>query len=317
MRAGRIDVPPNVRVHSVGKEHSYSQARRALEFYRVLIQLLRTRRYGACLAHMIPVFAVMSAPLLKAQRIPIVLWHSHRSTPPTLRIAERLVDKVISSSPQGFPLQSRKLTITGYGIDTHLFRPSAESYSRQTRFVVVSVGRIAPVKRLDVLLDAVSLLIDRYRIADLEVRLVGPVMSGDRRYADSLSRKAKALGKDVVKFTGPASPVEVARQYQRADVMVNVSDLGSPDKAVFEAMSCGLPVVVANRAFADLLEDMEPALLVPTGDPDAIALACKQVHDLSDSERAILGKQLRMLAIENHELDRLVGRLVNEVLFAK
>ena len=41
MRAGRVDVPGNVRVYSVGKEKGYSEPRRAAEFYRHLIRVLR------------------------------------------------------------------------------------------------------------------------------------------------------------------------------------------------------------------------------------------------------------------------------------
>ncbi len=40
MRVGRLAVAPNVRVYSVGKERGYGEARRALEFYRLLIGLL-------------------------------------------------------------------------------------------------------------------------------------------------------------------------------------------------------------------------------------------------------------------------------------
>src|SRR5688572_14425989 len=57
MRVGRVHLPANVRVFSVGKERGYSEARRATEFYRILQALLVGRHYDACFAHMMPLFA--------------------------------------------------------------------------------------------------------------------------------------------------------------------------------------------------------------------------------------------------------------------
>ncbi|MEM4205021.1 MAG: hypothetical protein QXS54_13215, partial [Candidatus Methanomethylicaceae archaeon] len=72
MRAGRIEVPENVRVYSVGKEKGYSEPRRAVEFYRLLFRILREDQIDACFSHMIPIFTVLAAPVLKAKGIPIV-----------------------------------------------------------------------------------------------------------------------------------------------------------------------------------------------------------------------------------------------------
>ena len=59
MRVGRLDVPANVRVYSVGKEKGYSEPRRVIEFYRLLFRILREDRIDACFSHMIPIFTVL------------------------------------------------------------------------------------------------------------------------------------------------------------------------------------------------------------------------------------------------------------------
>ena len=61
MQAGRLDLPKNVHVHSVGKECGYSEPRRALEFYRILLGILRRERIDGCFSH-------MTADLLRARR---------------------------------------------------------------------------------------------------------------------------------------------------------------------------------------------------------------------------------------------------------
>jgi len=50
-----------------------------------------------------------------------------------------------------------------------------------------------------------------------------------------------------------------------------------PNK-VFQALACGAPVVTADTAAArELLRDGESALLVPPGDPEALAAAIRRV----------------------------------------
>ncbi len=96
MRAGRIVVAPNVFVHSVGKEKGYSEARRAAEFYRLLIQLRRERSYQACFAHMMPLFAALGAPVLMG--VPITTWYAHRQPGVALRLATLVSRRVVTRS---------------------------------------------------------------------------------------------------------------------------------------------------------------------------------------------------------------------------
>src|SRR5262245_2885224 len=79
MQSGRVTIADNVRVFSVGKERGYGDVRRTLEFYRILSRLLRERQYDVCFAHMMPLFAVMGAPLLKLWHVPVVLWYTHKA----------------------------------------------------------------------------------------------------------------------------------------------------------------------------------------------------------------------------------------------
>ena len=79
MRAGRIELPENVRCDSVGKEAGYSRPRRIVEFYRILLEVLRNEPVDACFSHMFPLFTVPAAPLLRPKGVPIVTWYAHPS----------------------------------------------------------------------------------------------------------------------------------------------------------------------------------------------------------------------------------------------
>ena len=71
MYRGAYQLPENVRVYSAGRERGWSKPLRLAHFYRHLLRLLRARRYDACFAHMMPLFAGLAGPLLSARGIPI------------------------------------------------------------------------------------------------------------------------------------------------------------------------------------------------------------------------------------------------------
>lgn len=123
MRAGRLATAPNVRVYSVGKERGLSEPARALRFYAILARLLRRKRYARCFAHMMPLFAVMGAPLLKAARVPILLWYTHRQNHRLLQLAERVAWQVVTASADSFPFSRPSCTSSATGSTLPCTRP--------------------------------------------------------------------------------------------------------------------------------------------------------------------------------------------------
>jgi glycosyltransferase involved in cell wall biosynthesis len=310
MQAGRIAVADNVRVFSVGKEQGYGEARRALNFYRLLAARLRERRYDACFAHIQSLFAILGAPLLKPAGIPITLWYAHKAVTPRLRLAEKLVDQVVTASPESFRIPSAKVQIIGHGIDTTRFTP-AEAPAEP--FTLLSVSRIAPVKRLETLLEAARSL--KQSGTAFRLRLVGSVAPQDQAYAQRLRGLiADWQLPDVVEWVGEVPHHAVVPVYQNAHLMINLSNTGAVDKAVLEAMACGLPVITANEAFETMLTPWRELLLIPPDAPDLLAARIQAMIALPAAERRTLGAALRALVVRDHSLDQLADRLM--ALFA-
>ncbi len=304
MRAGRLALAPNVRVISVGKERGYSEARRVIHFYAALGRLLRQQRYMACFAHMNHLFAILGAPLLKAAGVPITLWYAHKSTGRMLGLAERLVDHVVTASAESFRLPSRKVLLVGHGIDTALFCPPPAPAENRT---ILSVSRIAPVKRLETLIAALR----QPGLAGARLRIVGEAAAPDAGYAEGLRRRAAEWGvSERVIFTGGIPYHETAREYQSAAVAVNLSATGSIDKAALEAMACGVPVVTSNEAFQTMLAPWSETLWVPPESPEMLPSRLERALALSPAERMAMGQSLRQMVVEGHSLDRLMDRLV-------
>src|SRR3954454_14993393 len=114
-------MPENTRVHEFGGK---TQAERGARFGAALARELRPRPIGV-VAHMVPLYAVLAAPLVRPLRIPLVLWYTHWKGHAVVRAAEAVSTAVVSVDSRSFPLPSRKVHAIGHGIDVAEF-PCAE-----------------------------------------------------------------------------------------------------------------------------------------------------------------------------------------------
>jgi len=311
MRAGRLEKADNVRVHSVGKEKGYGKVRRALEFYRILWRILRSERIDACFSHMIPIFTIMAAPILKWRRIPIVTWYAHPTVTWVLKAAHKCSDQVVASIATAYPYKHDKLTPIGHGIAVDIFSPG-DAAARADPPIVLCAGRLSPVKDHPTLINAVSLLREA-GVASFRVVMVGsPATANDEIYVDRLHRQIQAMGlEDVVSFE-PAVPMrELPEWYRRSTLHVNMSPLGFGDKVAWEAMACAKPCVVANQGFGETLGRYASQLLYRHGDAEQLAERLRGVLEMSQRERDEIGSYLREQVILLHCIDSLARRLVN------
>ena len=117
---GRHQSPSNVRLLTFG---SGSRAGRGLALERLLAAETRRRdtRPDAVLAHMVPAFLTLAAPLCKLYRIPLGLWYVHWHANRALRLATRLADVVFSVDRRSFPLETPKVLAIGHAIDVARF----------------------------------------------------------------------------------------------------------------------------------------------------------------------------------------------------
>ncbi len=111
--------------------------------------------------------------------------------------------------------------------------------------IILSVGKMYPRKRTDVLLRAVPLLLDKYPA--LEVRI-----AGDGLMWDEYHRTAAELGvMDHVTFLGHVSDdAAFAREWRMADVFCHPSSQETFGYVYLEAMSIGKPIVAVRAGAA-------------------------------------------------------------------
>lgn len=311
MRAGRVEVPGNVRVYSIGKEKGYSEPRRAVEFYRYLFRVLREDRIDVCFSHMIPIFSVLAAPILKARGIPIVTWYAHPSLTWVLKLAHHLSDKMVASLATAYPYRHDKLVVVGQGIDTDLFCPE-QQVALDDPPMILCVGRLSPVKDHLTLLRAARILRERWGKPFQVVILGGPARPQDKAYTQSLRAQVKELGlDDIVRFEPPIPMVNLADWYRRCTVYVNLTPTGSGDKVAWEAMACGKPCVAANEGFRETMGWLAGRLLFRHGDADDLATSLSPLLQGTREWLADIGAELRRGLLKLHSLDGFVERLVD------
>lgn len=317
MYRGSYELPANVRVFSAGRERGWSKTARLACFYRHLLRLLAERRYDACFAHMMPLFAGLAGPLLSARGVPTTLWYAHRQRSAQLRLGGLMSRRVVSTDASSYPYATGKLRVVGQGIDADYYAPAPplraqggkgdpNSTSAGGEPLVLQVARLAAIKHQATAIKAVAQ-------TDARLALVGGTQPGyPRRYEERLRALAGrlALG-ERCRFTGDQTREQVRDWYARATVAVNMSPPGLFDKAALESMACGLPTVVCNPAFASLLGEHRDLLLTAgPGDVDGLRERLERLFALSAAERARIGLRLRENVMREHGMPQLMERLL-------
>lgn len=167
-----------------------------------------------------------------------------------------------------------KLHIVHCGVDPSRYAPAPDRSGVRVLFV----GRLAGVKGVPILIDAVARLADSY--PDLTARLVG---DGPERAALETEVKARGL-QDRVVFLGYRSQTEVAEELAQTDVFALPSFAEGVPVVLMEAMAAQVPVLTTRIAgIPELVEDGVSGRVVPPGDGVAFAGALEAL--LADPEQ--------------------------------
>lgn len=155
-----------------------------------------------------------------------------------------------------------KMRIVHCGVDPQLYdtEPRAASGKR-----LLFVGRLAAIKGVRLLIDAVAELATRH--PELKLTLVG---DGAERAGLEAHARARGLG-DRVRFTGYLGQSGVADELRQADVFVLPSFAEGVPVVLMEAMAARLPVIASRVAgVPELVEDGVAGFVIPPGDPASL-----------------------------------------------
>jgi glycosyltransferase involved in cell wall biosynthesis len=275
-------VPANARVHEFG---AATQVQRGARFVAALERELKPRPIGV-VAHMVPLYAVLAAPLVRPRRIPLVLWYTHWKGHVVVRAAEKLCTGIVSVDVRSFPIRSRKVHGIGHGIDLAQFSCSAEPEGGGPLRALV-LGRYSPAKGIETILRAAA------AAGGVTIEAHGSTGGGEYdAHKRELERVAAELGLDA-DLGGPVPRADVPALFARSHVLIDNMLPGAPDKVVYEAAASCLPALASNPVFDDLL-------------PAELRFARDDPADLAERLRALDRRrrpELRELVAERHSVD--------------
>lgn len=166
---------------------------------------------------------------------------------------------------------------------------------------ILYMGRLLGWKGLVVLLQAMR----RTKRPERLVLTGSGRVDAWQRFAGSLG-----LGRDRVEFLGAIPRAELLSRLRQAKAVVLPSFTESCPYSLIEAMAFGKPAVVSSLpGTRDMVEDGASALLVPPGDPAALATALERVLE-DESLARRLGQEAALVARERFSLERMSGETV-------
>ncbi|MFN0070871.1 MAG: glycosyltransferase family 4 protein [Chloroflexota bacterium] len=302
-------LPSNVDLYSLDRSGPGGKAAVLARLSMTLARLCWRGRLDGVIAHMGPIFAVCAAPVVKPARIPLALWYAHGAVSPMLRLAHQLVDRAGTSTPDGFRIPSTKLTITGQGIDTMRFAPRGQRDDR----LIVSIGRISPVKHYETVIHAMADLRARGE-SDVRLRIIGGVtLPSEYAYREKLTGLVQGLELSrQVEIVEGIPHDQIASEYQRAGLFVSCSQTGSLDKAVLEAASAGALPITTNPALGEFFEEARSDHM-PSESPDCVAALMQYWLNQPSGVRMRRAAVLRERVVRNHSVHHLADELVRLV----
>jgi len=250
--------------------------------------------------------------LKKAWRLPVIqMFHTlghmknlvarsdkERETESRLQAEREIMgfaDRLVAANPlerremvKVYGADPKKIEVIPCGVDLSLFRPIDISQAQDylgwppERQMVLFVGRIQPLKGIDILLKAIALATDD--LPDLCGRLGLTIIGGDPeatmdREMLRLTRLKKKLGiSDLVTFLGARDQDTLPYYYSAAQVCVVPSHYESFGMVALEAMACGTPVIASKvGGLTFTVKDEVTGYLVPDGDPAALSERLKLI----------------------------------------
>ncbi|MBS2039688.1 glycosyltransferase [bacterium] len=175
----------------------------------------------------------------------------------------RRAHKVLATTPvqtdmlrSDYELSHDRLALVPPGYDDTRYFPIGEASRQALRRslgfqgqVVLAIGRLARNKGYDLLIDAFSLVAQRFPQSVLLLAVGGENLSaGEDSILRDLQDRVQQLGlKDRVCFTGFVPDEQMADYYRAADLFVLSSRYEPFGMTAIEAMACGTPTVVTTH----------------------------------------------------------------------
>jgi len=197
----------------------------------------------------------------------------------TLKLPTKISKKIIATSQVEFRdckkygIPENKIKLIPLSFSPPDISKSEERTIKKTRLIFV--GRIVPLKNLDILLEAVKIV--KKDIPEIEFIIVGEEISGrlygDTGYKQKLESLIDVLEiKENIKFVGWKTDKELWDVYQNSDLFLFASTYENFGLPLLEAAHFGLPLVSTDVGVAkDLIDESKGGSIISKLDANEYA----------------------------------------------
>lgn len=298
LQKGEYKLPDNVDVYSLGKEVGKSRLAYLFTFYKLIWK--HRHEYDNVFVHMNQIYVILGAPLWRALKKKVGLWYAHGSVTPSLTWAEKMTNVVFTCTAESFRIKSYKVVVTGHGIDTNHFNIK----TGEKIYDLVTVGRITKTKNLAELIEIISRVRESY---DVSLSIIGSALTAeDKTYEADLKQYVTSKNlSDKVTFIGNVTQGDLPKYLNRAKIFVTAAKNGSLDKAMLEAMACGLAVVSLAEGSTSL-----PLGSAQVIDRDGFVTEVKKVLE----SHKYTNEQYANFVLQKHSLQTLVPKILTKLI---
>ena len=199
-------------------------------------------------------------------------------------------DKIIATSESDrrylttlYDCPKNKIFIVTPGVDLKIFNPKDKNISKEIikadkdHKLILFVGRIEPLKGIDVLLYAMKILLENNPEICFCLWILGGDLTGKSTNWSKELRRLNRLRKllnitTAVTFVGRKTQGELPDYYSASEVVVLPSHYESFGIAALEAMACGTPVITTDTTgVTEILDKKHSSLITSVNNPLLLA----------------------------------------------
>jgi glycosyltransferase involved in cell wall biosynthesis len=178
-------------------------------------------------------------------------------------------------------VDQQRTFVAGLGVNLKL-EPTSIQDLKISKSKFLFLGRIAPVKRLDLAIEAFALFVNK---AGREYRLI-ICGDGNPEYVQSMKEMAHSLGVlDLVEFRGWIDQAEKMKVFEECDWLLVPSDNENFSNTVAEGLVFGIPCVVSkNVALSSEVRKEGAGEVIETFTPSGISESMHRIVQGNQSE---------------------------------
>jgi glycosyltransferase involved in cell wall biosynthesis len=198
-------------------------------------------------------------------------------------------------------LVNKKVIVQPSGIISVFFEPPFFEPSNNTKFQVITVANLVPVKNLILVVEIAR------EMSDIDFLIVG---EGTEK--STLLKSIQNYGLDNIKLVGYKTPNEIKKIYDVSNCFLLTSVAEGTSTAVLEAMACGLPIISSNAGGLDkiIVNDVN-GVIINNFDKNNFIVAIDRIKE-DNNLRDTISNNNRKLA-ENFRWEMVANRITQLV----